>query len=97
MVEVQKATGIFKGESSFTKTARELYRSSPNLQTLYNELTKKHSDYDWFVKQYTGESFGDATCAKTAENVLKFSIMFFIETTIYARAKSSTPKIIPSD
>ncbi len=49
MIPVFKATGIFEGESSFTKTAIELYRRSPDLQTLYNELTKKHNDYDWFV------------------------------------------------
>jgi hypothetical protein len=61
-------------------------------------LTKKYTDYEWFVKRGNGESFGDATCAKTEENVLKLRTLFgtFSTTTIFARAKSSTPKIVPS-
>jgi hypothetical protein len=61
-------------------------------------LTKKHTDYDWCVERYD-ESFGDATCAKTEENVLEFSNIINwinVSITIYARAKSSTPKIVPS-
>ena len=71
-IEIKKATGIFRGESSFTKTARELLDSSRDPETIYNGLTKKYTDYDWFVERY-GDSFGDATCAKTEENVLVVS------------------------
>jgi hypothetical protein len=62
-------------------------------------LTKKHTDYEWFVKKFD-KYFNDATCAKTEENVLVLrysnwlTSIFYI--TIYARAKSSTPKIDPS-
>jgi hypothetical protein len=64
-------------------------------------LTSTHTDYEWFVKD-SPKSFGVAACAQTNENRLMllrkkpinlgplFTVCFI---TIYARAKSSTPKM----